>query len=161
MCIMNRLVMCAALAAALGACGGEESDGPVAGERLCDAETRALTYAPGLTEPTDGGTFTVRLVDNRFEGQPGAPDRGDNVTVFEVVDGQGAPVADSAVTLRPWMPDHGHGTTPLLHDGQSEEAGRFTVGPYFLHMGGFWELGVSVTSGETTETAIFGFCVEG
>ncbi len=68
-------------------------------------------------------------------------------------------IADE-VKLRPWMPDHGHGTTPAVFYGKPD-AGRYGVGPFKVHMAGFWEFELTVSLGNETDSTVFSFCVEG
>ncbi len=143
----------------LGGCGGETS-GPSQSSTgiLCANETRADTFRVGLEK--SASAFTVRLQDSTVEGFFGPPDRGFNTWAVEIVDASGAPMSPEEVKLKPWMPDHGHGTTPLLHYGV-QEGGQYTLGPFDIHMGGYWEFTVTVTTGGAEEQVKFGFCVEG
>lgn len=140
-------------------CGGESPSGqPQA--RLCDAETRADGFTPGIQKRSAEGTFTAVLDASTVDGEAGPPDRGDNVWSLRILDDAGASMPSADVRLRPWMPDHGHGTTPELHDARAVADG-YEVGPFYLRMGGYWEFSVTVTSSASTDTAMFAFCAEG
>jgi len=142
--------------AALGLFGCGET--PQSQGSACATDLRAQTYVDGLSLATDTGGFTVTLV----RANPGPPDRGDNNWTLSVTDSSGV-LSGKPVKVRPWMPDHGHGTTPLSNDATdvAGDPGTYTVGPFDLFMPGFWEFGVSVESGGATGTAMFAFCLEG
>ena len=141
------------------ACG---DDPQIAGDgrSLCGDETRADTFVVGMEKPTFGDNFSVRLMDTEVEGNTVPPDRGHNVWTFEILDSNRMRVQGAVVTLRPWMPDHGHGTTPLVMEAV-ETDGVYSFGPFDLFMGGFWEFGVHVEAAEQADDTKFGFCLEG
>lgn len=147
--------------AALVACGGDDStDAGQAG--LCSEEARADEFVVGMEKSTVDSKFGVRLTEVLVQDTPKPPDRGDNLWTFQVVDASGAPVDGAMVDVKPWMPDHGHGTNPLHLDARLEpQVGTYEVGPFDLFMGGFWEFTFTVDAAGTTDTVDFGFCVEG
>ena len=117
------------------------------------------TWAPGLEKPGEEGLFGVRLLD----AEPAPPDRGDNEWTVLALGAGGDPLAEASLRVSPWMPDHGHGTTPADFEGRpSGEAGTFEVGPFNLFMPGLWEVTVEVTGpGGGEDRAVFRFDVEG
>lgn len=144
-------------AAALGACGGDP-DG--AGVRAgCGGDTRAQAYQAGMTATVPETALAVRLV----EAQPGPPDRGDNTFRLRLEDGAGAAVDTATISVRPWMPDHGHGATPEVWALERLGPGEGRVGPINFFMPGLWEVQVRVQPDSSTapKRATFSFCVEG
>lgn len=160
MTTMRTMTLTLGLALAAAACGGEEPSTGDTRALLCANEARADDFTPGLEKATTEGLFSVRLLDSMVEGEPRSPDRGFNTWMLQVVDGSGNLVDGADVEIRPWMPDHGHGTTPLIHSGAAMTDG-YEVGPFDLFMGGFWEFTVTVRSGAAEDEAVFGFCLEG
>jgi len=157
--VMRSLLLATIGAAALAACGGADPTFEPEG-RLCDAETRADVFRVGLEAPSAEAMYTLVLEDSLVEGQFGPPDRGMNTWTVGLVDGSGAAMTGAEVQLKPWMPDHGHGTSPELHYGRPV-AGGYELGPFNLHMGGYWEFRFTVTASSASDTAQLGFCVEG
>lgn len=142
-------------------CGGT-SEPPVgtSSARLCDQETRAVVYVSGMEVASGTGMFKARLLESQVGGVIGVPDVGLNTWSLELADDAGAPMVADEVKLRPWMPDHGHGTSPAVFLGTAE-AGRYDFGPFDVHMPGFWEFELTVTSGTEVDSTVIGFCVEG
>lgn len=142
------------------ACGDDQPSGADAarGEGLCATETRADTYASGLRRETAMGKYAVRFV----EASPAPPDRGLNRWVLEVTDAGAAPVAGAEIRIRPWMPDHGHGSNPpYLFPAATDPPGRYRLEDMDLFMSGFWQFTIRVSQGEESDEAAFGFCIEG
>lgn len=93
---------------------------------------------------------------------PAPPDVGVNSWTLQVTDPQGAPVTDGTVVVTPFMPLHGHGTTPETFDATSNGDGTWSVPDMDLFMPGLWELQVGVTdSASFTDVVLFRFCLEG
>ena len=145
-----------ALLPALSACGGDGTGQQQQG--LCTEDARAEAYVAGLEKASDAGMFKARLV----EGTPAPPDRGNNTWMLEVLDPNGSPMAGvTDVSVKAWMPDHGHGTNPLWNEGTVQPDGKYMVGPFNLFMPGLWQFTVSVEAANQTDVAIVSFCVEG
>lgn len=135
----------------LAACG----DDPAPPSALPCGGATVDTFAAGLTKSSEGGAFEVTLLD--ASRRP--PDRGDNTFTLRVERLPGRePVAPEAIALRPWMPRHGHGSTPAVFTATSSPGGA-AVGPVDLFMPGLWELRFSIEP--DPERAVFSFCVEG
>ena len=117
-------------------------------------------YSPGMTAQGEEGVVEVSLV----EATPAPPDKGDNLFTVQVAQvADDALLDDATVLLRPWMPEHGHGSSPetfaLSWTGSD---GLYETDSVNLFMGGLWELSFEVTTEEgSTDTATFTFCVEG
>lgn len=155
--IVLRPVVLALTLLAVG-CGSDPTPTP-ATPAGCEGATLD-TYAPGLIKATAGGRFNIELVSSSLV----PPDRGDNMFVLRALDAAGRVVSDAGVTIRPWMPNHGHGSTPESFTPRTTAvAGDLEVGPINFFMPGLWELRVDVTSAtvQSAERATFAFCVEG
>ena len=137
----------------LAACGGSSPPSAVTGR--CGEEARAEVYVAGLEKAGKDGRLKFRLA----EATPAPPDRGDNSWRLEVLDAAGAAVSTATVGARAWMPDHGHGTTPLDHRAR-RSGGGFELGPMNFFMPGFWTVTVRA-EGAGGDEAVFAFCLEG
>lgn len=124
----------------------------------CATETRATPYQPGMQVASAAGTFTVKLL----ESVPGPPVKGQNTFTVEIDEtDSGAPLDGLDVTVTPWMPDHGHGTTPVAVTAAG--SGTYTLAPVYTYMSGFWQIQfiIAGTVGETgtTDTAVIPICI--
>lgn len=120
-------------------------------------DTEVDEYADGMSREGEMGHYIVELVS----AEPGPPDVGDNTWELRVTQ-DGNPVDDATVTVTPFMPAHGHGTSPADYQGTLSEDGTYEVGPFDLFMPGVWELTVTVTGSDDTEDmATFTFELEG
>jgi len=150
----------AALPLALTACDDDteaSSDDAVANDdgataRGCDDEERD-DFAIGVERA--GSTLTFAIHD----AMPSDPIRGDNMWMVSVArDGEMLPGAE--LSVRPWMPDHGHGT-PVEIEITDEGEGEYTLDPLNLFMAGLWEVHVGVTLEDgTEEEVVFHACVD-
>jgi len=150
--MMNMRFVCALW---LVACGGPGLDSGGDYDPACDDGAPPDTYVAGLSRDTLNNVFTLAVT-----ADPAPPDVGDVAFSFEVVEGS-VPLTDGTLTIRPWMPLHGHGSVPETLDGVSDGAGVFAVPEIDLFMSGLWEIHVTVTRGETTDEGLYRFCLEG
>jgi hypothetical protein len=149
--------------AGAGGAGGAGGSGPDFID--CSAETRATPYKPGLAETSISGAWIVKLVKNTFAVNGAAlaqaPTKGTDTWTIEVDDAVTAMPVDGIVTgVSPWMPDHRHGTTPVMVSAAGP--GTYTLAPLYLYMSGYWEITVDLTSsagGAPTDSAMFPICV--
>jgi hypothetical protein len=126
-----------------------------AGGQDCSDETRDDVYMLGLER--SGEQLTVRFVD----AVPAPPARFDNTWILEVVDLTGIPVADVALEVEPYMPDHMHGTSIATKVTVMDEPGQFELDPVNLFMPGLWEVRLRFTMPDTTkDEVVFRFCVD-
>ncbi len=144
-----------ALVFLLAACTAEEpvDDGP------CVDETRADEYAAGLTKDSELGGYSATLVD----ALPSPPDTGENQWTLEVTDSAGDPVDVDLLAMRPYMPDHGHGTNPATWPlVEGDEPDQAVVYDMDLFMPGLWRVAVEITPEvEDPDEVLFYFCAEG
>ena len=113
------------------------------------------TYVDGLEKETAAGHYTVRIKSL----SPAPPSKGELTMQWEIVDKDGMAVSDANLMVRPFMPAHGHGSSPEDNPGTFED-GAYNVGPLTLQMAGHWEFRVSV-EGSLQDSAVFSFCVDG
>lgn len=143
------------IALLLAGCPTEE----VVEEGPCVGEDRAMDYSAGLTVTSELGFYTGELVD----ALPAPPDTGENTWTLRIEDEARAALPAEGIEARPWMPDHGHGTTPatlpLVDSGDGD-----TLLLEFMDfiMPGLWRvtLEIPASAGEEDEIRFF-FCAEG
>jgi len=158
-----RLLPCLAaplLAIALAACGGGGggAGGQATQSSVCSGDPRAEGYAVGASQAAMDGSVKVTFVS----AEPAPPAKGGNTFTVDVTDAMGQPIDGAAITVKPFMPDHGHGAsvTPTVTPGS--EAGRYEVTNVELFMPGIWEITFTVTAtGGAPEPVKFTFCVDG
>lgn len=162
---MIRLVASASLMAVLalagGGCGssGEAPADSGAVFKTCATDDRAMPYRAGMSVSSDGGTFTVKLVGS----DPGPPVKGRNIWTVEIdASATGLPLDGLDLSVTPWMPDHMHGSTPVVVTPTA--AGNYDLEPVYLYMSGLWEVrmtivGTMVGAG-TTDTATLPICIK-
>jgi hypothetical protein len=114
-----------------------------------------MAYASNLTKVGASGAFTFVLMDVT----PAPPALGTMTWTMKILDASGAPVTDATVpTPTTWMPQHLHSSTALpsvVNNGD----GTYTLGNLYLYMPGVWQVTVQATSGATTDSAVFTFCL--
>lgn len=120
-------------------------------EAMCDVEDRDDDFALGLAH--EGASMQFSIAD----ADPAMPIRGDNAWTVAIADASGAPMDGMAVSVRPWMPDHGHGT-PVQAQITALEDGQYEIAPLNLFMAGYWE--VTVSTAEPEDSVVFKVCVE-
>jgi len=119
----------------------------------CAMEDRADTFVVGLEKVSPSGLH-FRLM----QSNPAPPSRGDNDFTLQIADGAGAPVTGATLTVVPYMPDHGHGTSvPVVISESTTVPGQYDFNPVNLWMPGLWQVLVT----KDTEQVIFAFCIPG
>lgn len=111
----------------------------------------------GLTKAGANGIVQVKYVAST----PAPPAEDDNRWTVQLLDMAGAPLADGAITdVKPWMPDHGHGTmvVPTMSDMDAE--GMVDIEAIDFRMPGVWTLTFTVETAGQIDTATFGLCIE-
>jgi hypothetical protein len=161
---MQNSLVNAGLFVLLAACsqnGGGGSDGSdvgtgSSGTVSCEADSRAMSYSADLTVMGATKTYQIALV----EGDPAPPARGTNTWVIKVLDASGKPVSNPMLTVKPFMPDHGHGTQVEAVIKQQED-GSYSVTPLYLFMPGLWQVTFGVHTATGDDSVVFSFCIEG
>jgi hypothetical protein len=123
----------------------------------CQNDSRADAYAANLTKTGKSGLFQFVLMS----AKPAPPALNDNSWVLRVLDAKGNPLPNpSIVSVTPYMPDHGHGTS-AVPVATSNGDGSFTISPLYLYMAGLWQITIVAQSGSQKDSAVFSFCIAG
>ena len=106
----------------------------------------SFTAAPNQTLTSASGALRVAV---RFAPDP--PAVGSNAVELTFTDANGAEKEGLGLSVVPWMPAHGHGTSvdPMVTE---TTPGTFVATPVYLFMPGSWELRIT-TSGTVDDTA--------
>ncbi|MCA9548245.1 MAG: FixH family protein [Myxococcales bacterium] len=123
---LRTLALLACFTLPLAACGDDDST--PAGE---------MQHDDGITR-SESGNFMLHPMMADW-----APTTGDHTVRFHLMNADGA-VQASALTVEPWMPDHGHGSSavPVATDMGS---GMWEVSSLVFTMPGAWELRFEAT----------------
>ena len=119
-------------------------------EMAPDSSPPTFAADPDQTLTSDSGALNVAV---RFSPRP--PAVGEDAAELSFTDANGAPVTGLGLTVIPWMPAHGHGTSvnPTVME---TTPGTFVASPLYLFMPGSWELRMTTTgSVDDTATAAF------
>lgn len=114
-----------------------------------------MTYASNLSA-TGPQRLQVVLVD----ASPQPPARGTNTWKVKVLDPSGNPAQGVTLAAKPFMPDHGHGTSvqPMV---TANADGTFDVAPVYLFMPGLWQITFDIKTTTSTDSVVFSFCIAG
>jgi hypothetical protein len=135
--LVNGLGLVATALLAGGACGTDP---------IQSTEPPSFAADPDQVLASDSGSLTIAV---RFA--PAPPTVGTDAAQLSFVDGSGAAAAGLGLTVVPWMPAHGHGTS--VNPTVTETApGIFVATPLYLFMPGSWELRMTIT-GSVDDTA--------
>jgi hypothetical protein len=126
-----------AVALALVACSSASSD-----------STNAFPSDAYTTLTTNAGTYRVEI--RTAPAQP--PLRGDLDLQLRVLDANGAPVDDLALTVVPWMPTHGHGAS-VVPSVTPQGNGAYNVEHVDLFMPGRWLLQMTFGANDAADHA--------
>lgn len=151
------MILCLGLAA----CGTTSSTGDDDGSDTVDCS---------MIQGTD--TFMIPLKHEGINGNlefqmmsadPPMPARGDNTWVVQInsmASGVvGNPVDGATFNVTPFMPAHQHGTPIEVQITPAGMPGQYTLSPVNLWMPGVWETTIAVTSGATSDSAVYKFCI--
>jgi hypothetical protein len=137
----------------LGLFGCDEGEEPPMEERSrCEEETRDEEFHLGIEK--QGAVMRVTFTD----AEPAAPVRGLNRWTIALSEGE-APIEGAMLSVKAWMPDHGHGSPQPVEIEELGE-GEYVLDPVNLFMAGFWEITVTAEMDQATDEAMFPFCVE-
>lgn len=158
------LALVAALGSLSAACDGGETDtGATSGtsstsESICADDPRAMAYTVGIEEAAADGSVKVRFVD----ADPAPPSKGNNTFMIQLLDAGGAPIEGATVTTKPFMPDHGHGSSIVPQTTPMGAEGKYSVTPVTLFMPGIWDVTFTIEpAGAASQKVVFTFCVDG
>jgi hypothetical protein len=176
--VCSGAIACSSTSAAPPTGGNATDASPTdTGVEDCSTDPLALSYAPNMQQAGKAGALKFVLVKSSNvseQGQmvDGAPVVGTNTWVIKVLDQNGAPVTGAMfppesgwpagwpVGVYPYMPHHGHGSSswPMVTDNMD---GTYTIANLYLFMAGLWQVTINTKSGTSTDSAVFGFCVQG
>lgn len=122
----------------------------------CATDTRKDVYAAGLAKQT-AGALSVKLM----ESTPAPPAKQSNALTFQVTDAAGNPVDGATLSVTPFMPDHGHGSS-VKPSVTPKGGGTYAVANVYLPMPGLWRLTVTVQMPNVApQDVAFSFCIDG
>lgn len=134
----------------------DDSSSPTGSQAAsCDDGGSVDTYVAGLSLASASG-FEVTLVS----ADPAPPDVGFNTFIFDIKNADGSPADGTSLLITPWMPLHGHGSSPPTYDAP-DEGGVWAPDSIDLFMPGLWEINVDLVDGDLTDNVMFRFCLEG
>lgn len=152
------MILCLGLAA----CGtnGSSSDDDGSDTVDCSMVQNADIFKVGLEHPGVNGNIDFKMMS--IDPAPN-PARGDNtwvVQINQIASGVvGSPMDGATFHVTPFMPAHQHGTPVEVQITPAGMPGQYTLSPVNLWMPGVWETTIDVTSGATTDNAVYRFCI--
>ena len=78
---------------------------------------------------------------------------------YRLKDPSGAPIEGATLNVTPFMPEHQHGSPLRVQVSAAGQPGQYTLSPVNLWMPGVWETTIRATSGTTTDSAVYRFCI--
>ena len=124
---------------------------------LCATDSRVQPYVAGVDGKAKDGKVRVRFVD----ANPAPPAKGDNAWTVDVLDVSGRPLDGAAVTLKPFMPDHNHGSSIKPQIAPEGTPGRYKLTNVNLFMPGVWQFTFGIEAPGLSDTVVLTFCVDG
>jgi hypothetical protein len=113
------------------------------------------TAGPDVTHPGTMAAFDFDLMSIT----PAPPALGTTTWLLKVTDATGQPVTDATFpAIKTWMPQHQHPST-ALPTASSNGDGTYTIDNLYLYMPGVWQVTFTAKSGDTTDSAMFSFCL--
>ena len=143
------LVLCSAVV--FGCDKGDEP--PMEEESRCEQEDRDEPFHLGLEK--QGAATRVVFTD----AEPAQPVRGLNAWTIAVSELNEAPLVGAELSVRAWMPDHGHGSPQPVGIMEMGD-GEYLLDPVNLFMAGYWEITITAESEAVTDETMFPLCVE-
>ncbi len=142
----------------LAACSGDGDDTDP--EVDCATVKGVDTFVVGLEKPGTDGVYDFKLMSV----SPAPPARGNNTWIVQVnamnAGVVGAPIDGATIKVTPFMPAHMHGTGVPVDIMPMTDPGQYELSPVNLWMQGVWETTIRATSGTSTDTAVYKFCVD-
>lgn len=122
-------------------------------ESRCEEEQRDEPFHLGLQK--EGAAMRVTFTD----AEPAQPVRGFNTWTIAVSQLDETPVEHATLSVRAWMPDHGHGSPQGIGIEEMGE-GEYRLDPVNLHMAGYWEITITTELDDASDETMFPLCVE-
>jgi hypothetical protein len=117
-----------------------------------NADTDVDTDNSGLV--SDNGAFEAHLTPD-----PNPPVTGNNTFDMHLMDANGEAVSGATVTVEPWMPAHGHGSSeePKVEEKMD---GMYTITDVVFTMPGHWEVRIDVSHHATDDRLVSSYDVQ-
>jgi hypothetical protein len=147
---LSALAVVLALAGCSATSGSSVSD---SGTSACATDPRVTAYSAGMQANGAMGLHVVLA-----SSDPAPPSKGDNQWVVELLDASNAPVDGATISVTPYMPDHGHGSS-IIPTVTPMGGGKYEVDHVNLFMPGVWQVTFVVTTAATSDQAAFTLCI--
>lgn len=155
-----------ALATAVAACGDDGHENHSSGSSTssagssqagCANDPRAMAFASGMQVKSASGRLVAEIVTaTPSPPQRGAGEAGMNTWTTKLTL-DGTKPADGSITVKTYMPEHGHGS-PRVPEVTPNADGTYAVTGLYLFMAGLWEISFLAANG--SEAAMFSICVQ-
>jgi YtkA-like len=165
-----RSIFIAVVASAVGLAACSSSSGETTGGSSAGATSTPSTNAAscptwtGSLDAYGGADVTHEGTANAFNFvltniAPAPPALGTTTWTLKILDASGQPVKDATFTdIKTWMPQHMHPSTALPVPASNGD-GTYDVTNLYLYMAGVWQVTFTAKSGDTTDSAMFTFCL--
>lgn len=144
----------------LGTACGADDGGDDGMEVDCSTVTGTDVFVVGLEKPGAGGTLDFKMMS----ATPAPPARGDNSWVFQIntmASGVvGSPLDNATIKVTPFMPSHQHGSPIQVQATPMADPGTYKLEPVNLWMPGVWETTIQASSGTSSDSVVYKFCIE-
>jgi hypothetical protein len=136
--------------------GNPTNQTPDAGDLItCQNDPRVMTYAPGISVTSTSGSRKYVLLS----ADPAPPARGTDTWSLRITDAAGQVQSGLSVSVLPFMPDHGHGTS-VSASVTANQDGTYTVAPLYFFMPGVWRITFWIPPNQS-DVGEFFFCIPG
>jgi hypothetical protein len=138
---------------------GVASDAGTSGDDAaitCQNDTRADTFTANMKKAGKDGLFNFVLV----AGDPAPPGKGTNTWTLRVLDASSVAVPSATIAIKPFMPDHGHGSS-IVAQSTVQPDGSYQITPLYFFMPGLWQVTFTAQTAAGKDSAVFTFCVPG
>ena len=130
---------------------GPDMSAPIVGMLCTDA--RADNWQLPIAKTSEGGAYKVTLMSSAAA----IPVIGDSTTTWTIAVADattGAAISGATITVLPWMPDHGHGTSVRAVVTENAGApGQYALEPLYFFMAGYWTVTLTIDSASTAGDA--------
>jgi hypothetical protein len=139
------------------ACGGshEPNVHPTPSDTVTCGSSTADAPNAGLSRQGALGRYTFELA--AFD--PAPPVVGTNTWTVRVLDANEAPVTGAQLAIKAFMPLHGHGSSAVPQI--TPQGDSYSIAGVYLFMPGLWQITLTATTADGTDSAVFNFCIDG
>ncbi len=137
-----------------GTAGSAGAAGSGAGVAACGSGA-GLVFTPDMAAEgaAKKATFKLRTMSDV------PPVNGKNSWVVQVLDATGAPVDGATLSVKPFMPAHGHGAS-VTPTATGQGNGEYRIDDLVFSMPGVWQTTLTL-GGVVSDSVVFSFCVPG